>query len=94
MTQFVTFLALIWGVLWAAYLQHSRYGHYLAVRRTWISVVIGVGVDLLLALLVVPLESWLLCCLVIFASSLGIIARSLYNERQDDHAIDEVNHHA
>lgn len=92
MLYFAVILATIWGALWAAYLQFTRYGHYLAVRRTWLTVVIGVGVDLLIALLVIPLESWLPFCLLIFASSLGIIARSLYNEHQDDSAIEELHH--
>lgn len=93
MLHFAIFLALIWGALWAAYLQFSRYGHYLAVRRTWITVVVGIGVDLLIALVVIDLTAWLYICAIILASSFGIIARSLYNEHQDDHAISEVNHH-
>mgnify|MGYP000334554768 CR=1 FL=1 len=87
-------LALIWGTLWAVYLQYTQYGHYLAVRRTWVTVVIGVGVDLLIALLILPLDCWLNICTIIATSSLGIIIRSLYNERQDENAIEEINHHA
>jgi len=83
-------LALIWGILWALFLQLTPYGHYLAVRRTWLTVVVGVGIDLLIAILVIPLDTWLLVVAIIAASSLGIIGRSLYNEQLDDAAITEV----
>lgn len=91
MLPFTIFLAAIWGCLWAAYLQFSSFGHYLAVRRTWITVVVGVGMDLLIMLLVIPFSAWLVVASIIFASSFGIVARSLYNEIKDDSAIEEVN---
>lgn len=90
MLLFAVFLALIWGVLWALFLQLTRTGHYLAVRRTWLSVVVGVGVDLLIALLVVPFEVWLVVVAIVTASSVGIIGRSLYNEWADEKAIEDV----
>lgn len=85
-------LALIWGAIWAAFLQLTPWGHYLAVRRTWITVVVGVGIDLLLMLLVVPLATWFLIVGIIAASAIGIIARSLYNEITDDRAAEDLNH--
>jgi hypothetical protein len=89
------FLALIlasfWGVLWAIFIQCTTYGRYLALRRTWLTVVVGVGVDLLIMLFVVPLTVWLLVCAIIAASSVGIIARSLYNELRDEQAIEEFH---
>ncbi len=88
MTFFAVILALFWGVLWAGFLQHSPAGRYLALRRTWVTVVVGVGVDLLILAMMIPLETWLLTCAVIAASSLGIIARSLYNEHQDERALE------
>lgn len=84
-------LALFWGVLWAAFLQFSRWGQYLALRRTWLTVVIGVGIDLLILALIVSLEAWLWMGAVFASSSLGIIARSLYNEHQDEKAIEEFH---
>ena len=81
-------LALFWGMIWGAFLQWNEYGRYLALRRTWIAVVIGVGVDLLIALLVTPLAVWLVVCAIVVASSLGIITRSLYNEHLDEKAIE------
>ena len=91
MVFFAVILALFWGMLWAAFLQWNEYGRYLALRRTWVAVVIGVGVDLLIALLVTPLEVWLVVCAIVIASSLGIITRSLYNEHLDEKAVEEFH---
>lgn len=74
---FRIFAGFAWGILWATYIQFNRHGQFLAKERTWITVVIGIGVDLLIAF---P-ASWVTVVLVIFASSLGIIARSLWNEQ-------------
>lgn len=92
MSGLLLFLALFWGILWALFLQHNPEGHYLALRRTWITVVIGVGVDLLILALGLPLAEWLLVVAVMATSSLGIIARSLYNERLDERAVQELHH--
>lgn len=73
-------LALVWGVCWAAFIQFVPLGQFLANKRTWITVVIGVGVDLLIALLVVAWEPWLWMALIVAASSPPIIFRSLANE--------------
>lgn len=69
-------LGFFWGILWAAFIQFNRWGQFLAERRTWITVVIGIGIDLLIAYS----GDWWLVTLVISASSLGIIFRSLWNE--------------
>lgn len=69
-------VGLLWGGVWAAYIQYNRMGTFLARERTWITVVIGVGVDLLVALG----GGWVDCAVVIVASSAGIIFRSLMNE--------------
>lgn len=91
MVLFAVILALFWGALWAAFLQCNAWGRYLALRRTWLTVVVGVGIDLLILATVLPLEAWLLMCAVIAASSVGIIARSLYNEHQDEKAVEEMH---
>lgn len=84
-------LGLVWGLLWAVFLQFSRMGRFLAVKRTWITVVIGVGVDLAIALVAVSWWAWLPVVLVIAASSLGIIGRSLYNElAETDETLDVI----
>ena len=72
--------ALIWGVVWALTLQYSQIGKFLAVKRTWITVVIGVGVDLLIVLIAIPKKMWARVEMIVAASSVGIIARSLINE--------------
>lgn len=71
-------LAFLWGVLWATYLQFNRQGQFLAEERTWITVVVGVGVDLIIAY---PADWWTVA-LVIGVSSAGIIVRSLWNEHK------------
>lgn len=73
-------LAFAWGALWASFLQFTELGRWLADKRTWTTVVAGVGVDLLIALLVVPRSAWLRISAIITASSIAIIARSLINE--------------
>lgn len=77
-------LALIWGALWALFLQLHPWGKWLAFRRTWITVVIGVGIDLAILLLALDWQTWATVATVIAASSVGIIVRSLYNEHADD----------
>ncbi len=77
-------LAFVWGVIWALFLQFHRYGRWLAVRRTWITVVVGVGVDLGLLLLLVDWATWAMVAGVVAASSVGIIVRSLVNEHSED----------
>lgn len=69
-------LAVLWGVGLAAFLQFSRWGQYLVVERTWITVVAGVGVDMALAIG----GDWATCALVFACSSVGIIGRSWFNE--------------
>jgi hypothetical protein len=77
-------LAGVWGVVWAVFLQWHGWGRWLAVRRTWLSVVVGVGGDLLILGLVVDWQVWLVVAGVVAASSIGMIVRSLYNERHED----------
>lgn len=77
-------LAAVWGAVWALCLQRTTWGRWLAIRRTWLTVVIGTGVDLLIAGLVLDFDSWLRVCSIVAASSVGIIVRSLINEHADD----------
>jgi hypothetical protein len=80
----VLLLAAVWGVVWALFLQYHPWGQWLAVRRTWLTVVAGVGIDLALLATVLDLATWLTVAGVIAASSIGIIARSIANERRED----------
>lgn len=77
-------LAFAWGVIWALFLQFHRYGRWLAVRRTWITVVVGVGVDLALLALLLDPHTWATVAAVVAASSVGVIVRSLVNEHSED----------
>jgi len=83
MTTAICF-ALVWGGLWALFLQWNPWGQWLAVKRTWLAVVIGVGVDLAILLLVLEWPAWANVAAVIAASSVGVIVRSLYNEHHED----------
>jgi len=88
---FALFLAFVWGVVWAVFLQFSQLGRFLAARRTWLTVVIGIGVDLAIALMVIPWRFWWLLFGIVFMSGIGIIARSLLNEwRSERHLIEEI----
>jgi hypothetical protein len=68
-------LATIWGILYAVWLQNSKMGAFIADERTWLSVVIGIGVDMLLVIGSVWWQVWL----VVTLSGFGVIARSLIN---------------
>lgn len=80
MEQFVLILALFWGFVLAGFLQFVPIGRFLAKRRTWITVVVGIGLDLVLGYLMLPWEAWLAMVEIVALSSVGIIVRSLYNE--------------
>ena len=73
------FGALFWGICLACFLQFHRMGTFLAEERTWLTVVVGVGVDLLLGIGATWWEIWL----IVAFSSLGIIWRSLRNEAHE-----------
>lgn len=73
-----SFVALLWGVLYALFLQHVRLGQFWVERRTWLTVVIGVGVDLLIAVN----GDWFTVSVVIAFSAVPIIIRSLNNEEK------------
>lgn len=71
------FGGLLWGGAWAAALQFSRKGQFLAIERTWITVVVGVGIDMAIAYG----GDWWTVMIVLFFSSLPIIYRSIHNEQ-------------
>lgn len=73
--------ALIFGLIYAWFLSFTAFGRWLALKRTWITVVIGVGCDLLLVRPVVRCsDDWHRFLFIIGSSSLPIIARSLLIE--------------
>lgn len=73
-------LAVFWGAFWALFLQCTRPGKFLAAKRAWLAVCVGIGIDLLILLMVLSLTDWLKLCAVIAVSAIGIIFRSLWNE--------------
>ncbi len=79
-SRLIYLLAFVWGAVWASFLQFNRMGQFLAQKRTWLTVVIGVGLDLLLLFPLIPWRVWLQIFTVISLSSLAIIFRSLKNE--------------
>ncbi len=86
-----TYLAAIFGVTYALFIQRTAIGTTIARRTTWASVVIGVGVDLLIARPLVPRNAWLAITHIVVASSIGIIARSLINEWRDILTVGVIN---
>jgi hypothetical protein len=77
-------LAALWGASWAACLQFTQWGRWLAFKRTWLTVVVGVGVDLAIMTIALPFRFVAMAAALISISSLGIIGRSLYNELAED----------
>lgn len=71
--------ALCWGILLAMFLQFNRVGRFLAEERTWLTVVAGVGVDLLIGIGAAWWQMWL----IVVCSSVGIITWTLLNEHQE-----------
>ena len=70
--------ALLWGIGWACFIQLHRLGRYWADERTWITVVIGVGVDWLIGIG----ADWPTFGLILVFSGAPVIYRSLVNESQ------------
>jgi len=83
MVLLALFLALMWGIAYALALEKFEFLRWLVDKRTWITVVIGIGVDLALMLLIVPFEFWWPGAAVIGLSAIGIIGRSIYLERME-----------
>lgn len=77
-------LAICWGIIWALFLQLHPKGRWMAQRRTYWTVIIGIGMDLILLLIIFPPQDVLLILWVVALSSIGLIARSLHNESQEE----------
>ena len=81
MVQFVLLLGAIWGVIIAVAIEYTALGRWIAERMTWLSVVAGVGGDLLLLLLLADEAGrvlWWQVAAVIAVSSAGVIYRGLW----------------
>jgi len=79
----VLFLALFWGIAYAIALERISFMRWLVDKRTWIVVVAGVGMDLILIKLIIPWEWWVWMAIVVALSAVGIIGRSLYLEHEE-----------
>ena len=76
-------LGLMGGVGYAAFLQTRKAGRCLAARYTWLTVVIGDGVCLLISRLVLGTTEWLTICAIFAVAGIPIIIRSLINDQRD-----------
>jgi hypothetical protein len=52
-------LALFWGLAYSVFLWRTRPGRWLRLQQTWVSVVVGVGGNVLILGVVLDLLSWL-----------------------------------
>ena len=86
MSSFLALLALVWGGVWAFCLSYFEWGRWLALHRTWITVVVGVGVDLGILYAALPWESWWIVAAVFALSAVGIVIRSIAQEYNSDAA--------
>ncbi|MDI9548363.1 MAG: hypothetical protein QM346_12275 [Chloroflexota bacterium] len=98
MLPFALLLALIWGLAVAGFIEFTDFGRWIAERMTWLSVVAGVGGDMLILLLLIDESgkvAWWHILAVIGLSSLGVIYRGLrqahgYFRQLMEHAQDRM----
>ena len=92
MLPFVLILAFIWGIAFALFLHYVPIGRHIVTKHTWLAVVIGVGVDLALIWLILPLLYWLVVVGIITASSFGVIGRSIaMDSKESDRLMGVLN---
>lgn len=77
-------LSVVWGFVWAYVLDHSEWWRWAVVKRTWLTVVIGVGANCAILFVVLPWYYAVVVLVVFASSSIGIINRSLNIERKED----------
>ena len=68
----------------------SPTGREIAARKTWVTVVIGVGLTLILAAVIVPFEVWIRVALLFVATGAPIVVRSLRNELRAERQAKEI----
>lgn len=93
MLLFVLLLGFVWGCVVAAFIQYTWVGAFVANHLTWLIVAIGVGGDLLLALLLVDEAGrilWWQFVVLVALSSIALSARgvvelaSYFRKQMDD----------
>lgn len=72
--------AFVWGFIWAIFIYKARSGISLRQDHTWVTVVIGVGVDLLVSFQ----ADWWTVAAVIALSSVGVIGFSTFYPHKDE----------
>jgi len=78
--SFMPFLGFIWGLAWALIIEYVPLGQFLVRRRTWITVVIGVGGDMAIAWFALDFAAWSQMALIVGLSSIPVVMRSLLLE--------------
>ena len=76
-------LGALWGIGWAMFLWMSAVGRWLRLRRTWLTVVVGVGMDLLIVRMAVDVAAWLVMVGVVACSGQGVVAMAWGGEYGD-----------
>jgi hypothetical protein len=85
MTELIAFVAgIIWGVIWVSFLYGTKRGRWVRMYRTWITVVVGVGVTLLIQGVVFGVDVAVSALIVFAGSGTPIILASLYDEYKRD----------
>jgi len=72
--------AFAWGFVWALFIYKARSGIALRQDHTWVTVVIGIGADLLMAF---PGDWWTVAA-VIALSSVGVIGFATFYPHKDE----------
>jgi hypothetical protein len=91
LTLSALFLAVIWGAIYAAFLQFTTLGRWMCNRRTYITVIVGIGIDFAIMLLVIPVEYVLTAFVVVGLSAVGIVIRSILNELSEHRELESIN---
>lgn len=84
-------LALFWGLAFALFLHRTRIGRWLRHKRTWLTVVIGIGVDLAILRLIIPCQYVTAALVIIALSAIGIIAFAIGDELAEDQELEHIN---
>lgn len=78
--------ALAWGFGWSTFLTRTRYGSWLARRRSWLAAAISVMVDLALMRPLLSEVAWRRVAAITGLTSIGFILRGLATEYAYDRA--------
>ena len=70
----------IWGWVWALFIYKTRDGITLRLDHTWVTVVIGVGLDLIISF---P-QNWFIVAAAIASSSIGILYFAAFDTHKNE----------